>query len=331
MPKATSNEPPSNIPIPDPSLLTTAQLRSAIDNLHLLLTAEIAALREDLASFRDGHEERHAEMIHTAIQQRKELSDASVAIVQAQVDAQFESQQARLVALTDEMNARFAASDLRYQQRYDAQTDALQAAFEAQQKATSAALAAAKEAVQTALAASEKAISKAEEATAKLIPRAEVESRFMDLVHQIDRATTVTEGRLAVINDSVKTLIALSDRVEKITETVAGLDRVTDAKFITFRTLVDSQAEKVALALAASNKAVDAAFASSAAAILKAEVFNEKRFDIITKQIDELKTYRDTTGGKGEGAASLWGYIAGGVGFLATIIAIFLTLSRAHP
>lgn len=319
--------PTQNIPVPDPSVLTTAQLHSSIDTLHRLLETQIDSIRRDQESFQRGHEEKHTSVVNAAIQHRKELSDASVAIVQAQVDAQFSSQQSQLKGITNELNTRFASSDLRYQQRYDAQSEALTAAFEAQQKATSAALAAAKEAVQTALAASEKAVNKAEATTGKLIPRAEVESRFTDVSHQIDKATSVTETRLGAILESIKSLTSLSDRLEKTAEAVNGLDRVTDAKFVTFRTLIDSQADKVALALAASNKAVDAAFASSAAAILKAEVFAEKRFDIITKQIDELKTYRDASGGKGEGATMIWGFIAGGIGLLATVIGIFFALS----
>lgn len=318
----------SNVPVPDPSLLTTAQLNNAINKLEHLLEGQIASVQKDLESFQRGHEEKHTSVVNAAIQHRKELSDASVAIVQAQVDAQFSSQQSQIKAVTNELDSRLAASDLRYQQRYDAQSDALQAAFDAQQKATSAALAAAKEAVQTALAASEKAVSKAEVATSKLIPRAEVESRFTDISHQIDVATNVTAARMSGITDNVKLLTGLSDRVEKISESVSGLDRVTDAKFVTFRTLIDSQADKVALALAASNKAVDAAFASSAAAILKAEVFNEKRFDIITKQIDELKTYRDATTGSSSGASAMWGFVVGGVGLLATLIGVFFALSR---
>ena len=45
-------------------------------------------------------------------------------------------------------------------------------------------------------------------------------------------------------------------------ERINGLDRLTDAKFVTFRTLIDSQAEKVALALDAADKAVNKAEAS---------------------------------------------------------------------
>ena len=53
---------------------------------------------------------------------------------------------------------------------------------------------------------------------------------------------------------------------------IASLSELTDAKFVTFRTLVDSQAEKVALALAAADKAVT-----------KAETAFEKRLEAINE------------------------------------------------
>ncbi len=52
-----------------------------------------------------------------------------------------------------------------------------------------------------------------------------------------------------------------------IGENLTSLDRLTEAKFVTYRTLIDSQADKVALALDASEKA-----------ITKAEIATDKRF-----------------------------------------------------
>jgi hypothetical protein len=319
--------PPLNIPVPDPSTLTTEALRDAIASLRALLEGQIESLARELGQFKENHEERHSSVVNAAIQHRKELSDASIAIVQTQVDAQFSAMQSQIRSMDNELNSKFTASDLRYQQRYDAQSQALDAAFEAQQKATAAALAAAKEAVQTAMTASQKAVDKAEITVEKLIPRAEVESRLSEFDNRIVRLAAVLE-----------TYGTLSDRLEQNTVAIQSLDRVTDAKFVTFQTLVDSQAEKVALALAASDRAVDNAFSSSklavdtalqttAAATNKAETFNEKRFDIITKQIDELKSYRDATTGKGEGAGALWGYIAGGIGLLIAVTSIILAFN----
>jgi hypothetical protein len=301
---------PQNVPIPDPSELTTDALNAAVAALRDVMETRLDAITKDVEMFRLGHEEKHNSVVDAAIRHRKELSDASVATVKAQIDAQFVAQQSQISNLVANVDTRFGSIDLRYQQRFDAQTEAVHAASEAQKSATTNALASAKEAVQTALAASQKAIDRAETATDKLIPRAEVESRLSAIAAQI----------------SVLTL--LSDRVEKIGEGLAGLDRVTDAKFITFRTLIDSQADKVALALAASNAARDAAFSSSDRAITKAETFNEKRFDLISAQIDELKAARDVAGGRGAGATALWGYLIGAVGVAAAIAGIVSQLAR---
>jgi len=56
-------------------------------------------------------------------------------------------------------------------------------------------------------------------------------------------------------------------QLDSIDEKVIALDKYTEAKFVTYRTLIDSQADKVALALEASEKAID-----------KAEVATDKRF-----------------------------------------------------
>lgn len=322
-----SGDPALNIPVPDPSALTSEMMRDSIHGLRELLEVQIQTMRSELDAFRQGHEEKHVSVVGAAIAHRKELSDASIAVLRAQVDAQFSALSKMVDAQTDKCSVQFSAADLRYQQRYDAQTQALGAAFEAQQNATAAALASAKEAVQTALTSSEKAVSKAELATEKLIPRAEVEARINDLTRQFDAANSATDRRIEAFGDSLGALVSISDRLEKVTEAVVGLDRVTDAKFVTFRTLIDSQAEKVALALAASNKAVDAAFITSAAAVTKAENFAEKRFDIIVKQIDELKTYRDASTGKGAGAIQLWGLMAGGVGLLIAVTSIIIAFN----
>lgn len=54
--------------------------------------------------------------------------------------------------------------------------------------------------------------------------------------------------------------------------------RLTDAKFVTYRTLIDSQAEKVALALDATSKAIDKAEVATSRAIEKESENNNDRF-----------------------------------------------------
>jgi hypothetical protein len=62
---------------------------------------------------------------------------------------------------------------------------------------------------------------------------------------------------------------------------VAAADELTEAKFITHRVLVESQAEKGALALAASKEAIDKAETATSKAIDKAEAANDKRFSAV--------------------------------------------------
>jgi hypothetical protein len=60
--------------------------------------------------------------------------------------------------------------------------------------------------------------------------------------------------------------------LEALVERVDAAERLTDAKFVTYRTLIDSQADKVALALSASEKA-----------ITKAETATERRFEAVNE------------------------------------------------
>lgn len=76
-----------------------------------------------------------------------------------------------------------------------------------------------------------------------------------------------------VVKESMATCLARVD----------GLDRLTDAKFVTFRTLIDSQAEKVALALSASEKAIAKAEASTQKAIDKTADDIKTRFDSVNE------------------------------------------------
>lgn len=211
----------------------------------------------------------------------------------------------------DDLTFRLVEMDRRYQQRYESQSDAISAAFEAQQVAT-----------RTALESADKAVAKAE---------------------------SLNEKRFQLMNEAAIIVSELSDRIERAQERIEGLEKVTDAKFVTYRTLVDSQAEKVALALAASDKAVS-----------KAEMANEKRFEglgelrgtlaeqtgslmprteatalatSLTERIDssvhtlevgltDLKSRLDRQEGKSGGYASGAGALVAGIGVLATLITI---------
>lgn len=58
---------------------------------------------------------------------------------------------------------------------------------------------------------------------------------------------------------------------------------LTDAKFVTYRTLIDSQADKVKLALEATEKAIDKAEVATGKAIDKAETANNDRFAAVNE------------------------------------------------
>lgn len=87
----------------------------------------------------------------------------------------------------------------------------------------------------------------------------------------------------------------------RLAEQVAGLQRellqmhvdldrsearardLTDAKFVTYRTLIDSQADKVKLALEATEKAIEKAERATEKAIDKAEIANNNRFEAVNE------------------------------------------------
>lgn len=64
---------------------------------------------------------------------------------------------------------------------------------------------------------------------------------------------------------------------------IAALDRLTDSKFVTFRTLIDAEADRVGLALASADKAVS-----------KAEVAAEKRFEAVNEFRGQLNDQAGT-------------------------------------
>lgn len=80
----------------------------------------------------------------------------------------------------------------------------------------------------------------------------------------------------------------LVEQVVALGERITALDALTEAKFVTYRVLVDAQADKVALALAAADKAVS-----------KAELATEKRFEGVNEfrgqLTDQARTFMPRT------------------------------------
>ena len=76
----------SNIPIPDPSLATTAALDRDIGHLQELFAGQLNDIAKDLARFRDNHDERHRDVVDAAISHLKELCEVKFGGIQRQFD-----------------------------------------------------------------------------------------------------------------------------------------------------------------------------------------------------------------------------------------------------
>lgn len=80
----------------------------------------------------------------------------------------------------------------------------------------------------------------------------------------------INHGLPVSLRDHLMALI--TSEVARLEALITALDRLTDSKFITHQTLLDSQAEKVGLALASVDKAV-----------AKAEAATERRFESVNE------------------------------------------------
>jgi len=136
--------------------------------------------------------------------------------------------------------------------------------------------------------------------------------RHSEVAHRVARE--VAREAVGEFDADITRRLDLADKI-----TITKFDGVSK-EFVTFKSFLDNNASSAALALASADKAVNAAFASSKEAIAKAETFTEKRFDILTKAVDELKTQQSLAAGKGQGGAALWGYVVAGVFLIIAVI-----------
>lgn len=121
-------------------------------------------------------------------------------------------------------------------------------------------------------------------------------------------------------------------------ERVAALDRLMEAKFVTFQVLVSSQAEKVKLALDAADKAVSkaeqatekrfesvnefrASLADQSATLVTRTEFISK-VEAVAEKLSDLTDRLNRAEGKGAGIGALWGWIIGAIGLLSTVVVI---------
>lgn len=339
----------SNIPVPDPSLLTTESLNREISHLRELLESQVAIVAKELANFKSGLEDRYLDLLDKGLGSLKEQMNIQFDNIEHQlvnqidvVDKRYEHRYDELKNLLDiygeSTETMSQQTDLRYQQRFDTQKESLAAAFEAQQIALTTAMASSDKSVQAALSAVDKATI---------------------------TAAGVTLHRFEVVESQVSRIATLDGMLASLASKVEGLDRLTDAKYSTLASMVQNQAEKVALSLQASDRAVtkaetatekrfenDAAIRSQlqeqgktymtrgeassernamvdkvgvlekqlAMTIPRSEA--EARWTTMTKQIDDLRLFTAGLTGTKQGSNATWGAIAGGIGLLATIIGI---------
>jgi len=118
----------------------------------------------------------------------------------------------------------------------------------------------------------------------------------------------------------------LAEQLDSLRQAIQNLDRLTGERFVTHKTMLDANADRVALALASADQAVT-----------KAEVATNKRFDAVNafrqqladqtrtfvtrevmdaqisplnKAIDELARWKERQDGKGTGQAPIWAMVS---------------------
>lgn len=89
---------------------------------------------------------------------------------------------------------------------------------------------------------------------------------------QTDPASDVGAALARLAEQTTGLQRQISNLAESVRQQIAGEKELTDAKFVQHLTMIDTQADKVALALASSDKATS-----------KAETANEKRFESVNE------------------------------------------------
>lgn len=121
------------------------------------------------------------------------------------------------------------------------------------------------------------------EATRRMLTERDLrfQQRFEAQAEAISMARTAAEEAAAV----ARSTYVVKETAASLTAQVAGQRELTEAKFVTFRTLIDSQADKVALALAASKEAINKAEAA-------AEKARDRLADEMTQRFESVNEFR---------------------------------------
>lgn len=311
----------SNIPVPDPSVLTTAQLETAMKALRELLDAKFDAIQKDLDNFKLGHIESHNSTIVAAIQHRKELSDAGLAALQLQI----------------------AENDKRYQERYESQVMALNAAMDSRQKALEAALAAQVKAVEAALASKER-----DSAQMFEVVEAKFNAVNQQLANQQEKAALALVSSEKAVNKAAEANEKRFDGVNEFRKTLSD-QTASFIPRIEADTRLNSLAEKIedlkSQAQLAQGKAQAIPTSESRLEAMQTQLTDlntkfatvsgrdsgtqlDRRFDELIKQVDALRLSQGTAVGKSSGISTTGGWIIAGAGLILTILTIVIVLAN---
>jgi len=100
----------------------------------------------------------------------------------------------------------------------------------------------------------------------------------------VNNLTVLAAAQLAQLAEQI---VSLQDQIALLHDELERSENrgrdLTDAKFVTYRTLIDSQADKVKLALEATEKAIEKAEKATEKAIDKAEIANNNRFEAVNE------------------------------------------------
>lgn len=115
---------------------------------------------------------------------------------------------------------------------------------------------------------------------------AERDLRFQQRFEAQAEAISMARSQAQDAAEVARATFVVKETMASVAAKVEGQTELTEAKFVTFRTLIDSQADKVALALAASKEAIDKAEAA-------AEKARDRLADDMAQRFESVNEFRE--------------------------------------
>jgi cobalamin biosynthesis Mg chelatase CobN len=119
--------PPSNIPIPDPTVITAQEIAKARDELRNEFRLAVSGLRDTLVAARDG--------FSSTINTRLDAMDKAADLQTARIERMLEDKIANIRTQFDSIDLQFRERDVRFMQDKAAVSSAIDAALQAQKEA----------------------------------------------------------------------------------------------------------------------------------------------------------------------------------------------------